>query len=87
MAEIGIERRPRRKLWPWLLALVLIVVAVVAFWAWYSGGLGTKPAPADDVTAPAGARHPGAEGAPGGAGVPARPGVAGRCPRGEQAPP
>jgi hypothetical protein len=61
MAEIEMERRPRRTPWIWLgIALLVIVLAVGAWFLWARGttGVGTSPAaerpPVEDpITPPA----------------------------------
>lgn len=51
MAEIEIERRPRRSGWKWLLlALILVAVAVGAWFAFQDGGIMSDARPATEQT-------------------------------------
>lgn len=52
MAEIEMERRPRRNIWIWVAAAVLILVLAVGAWLLYDRGmLGTETGPATDTPA------------------------------------
>jgi hypothetical protein len=50
MAEIRVERTPKRGLgWLWALLLVLLLAAV-AWYLWSTGTFGTRPATTPDTT-------------------------------------
>jgi hypothetical protein len=49
MAEIRVEREPRRRMgWLWLLVIVLLLAA--AWYLWANGFIGTKTTTAPDTT-------------------------------------
>jgi hypothetical protein len=51
MAEIDIERKPRRSGWSWLLTLVLLLVVAGAAWYFTTGpGAGLRSADTDSLT-------------------------------------
>ncbi|MEX0890758.1 MAG: hypothetical protein WEB88_01220 [Gemmatimonadota bacterium] len=52
MAEIEMERRPRRPLWPWLVLVVLLIAAGVGGWLYRQEvfpGLGGDDPPAAEA--------------------------------------
>lgn len=53
MAEIEMERRRRRSVWPWVAALVLVAVLVVGAWFLFArDGTGFDTTPAAERPAP-----------------------------------
>lgn len=55
MAEIEIERRRSRNLWPWVLIALLVAALAVGAWWFLLGGADTVNAPPATDTTPIGA--------------------------------
>lgn len=54
MAEIEIERRPSRNLWPWVLIALLVAALAAGAWWFLLGGADTVNAPPATETTPTG---------------------------------